>query len=322
MKKTSYLFVVFIICLSVFSCKTDITPTPAPTTVKSIHLTLGNPSDANTDENNFLLIKPQYTLSYNKAKAHANWVSWELNNTYLGTADRQNDFRPDPALPIDYYKVTTNDYTNSGFDRGHLCPSADRTASIEDNSATFFMTNIIPQAPELNREAWAYLEDYSRDVVKEGYNAYILAGTYGTGGEGANGDLQKVKNIINVPARVYKIIVLTPQRETVSDKSIVIAVDFPNTVKATKETSWLRFITTPESIEKATNLKLFSALPVAVQTALKAKRFDFMNSPLAIEAVCRLYNGKPLYIGPKGGCYYINSNNNKTYIDRALCGCE
>ena len=184
------------------------------------------------------------------------------------------------------------------------------------------MTNIIPQAPELNREAWAYLEDYSRDIVKEGYKAYIIAGTYGTGGEGTNGELSKIKSIINVPARIYKIIVITPENEAISDKSIVIAVDFPNTVKATKETSWLRFITTPESIEKATNLKLFTSLPANQQNALKTKRFDFLNSPLQIEAVCRLYNGKPLFIGPKGGCYYINSNNNKTYIDRILCGCE
>jgi endonuclease G, mitochondrial len=309
-----------IITLFVISCKTE--PTPEPTNTQSVHLALGNPTNASTDENNYLLIKPQYTLSYNKSKAHANWVSWELTKAYIGTSDRQNDFRPDQALPTNYYKVTTNDYTNSGFDRGHLCPSADRTATVEDNSATFLMTNIIPQAPELNRESWAYLEEYSRDVVKEGYKANIIAGTYGTGGEGSNGEQTNIKSIINIPARVYKIIVLTPENTAISDKSIVIAVDFPNTVKATKETSWLRFITTPESIEKATNLKLFSALPASTQSTLKSKRFDFLNSPLTVEATCRLYNGKPLYIGPKGGCYYINSNNNKTYIDRTLCGCE
>lgn len=34
-----------------------------------------------------------------------------------------------------------------------------------------------------------------------------------------------------------------------------------------------------------------------------------------------LYNGRILYVGPQGGCYYINSNNNKTYVDRYRCDC-
>lgn len=52
----------------------------------------------------------------------------------------------DPALPEGWYKVTTSAYTGSGFDRGHNVPSADRTRTVADNSTTFLMTNIIPQA--------------------------------------------------------------------------------------------------------------------------------------------------------------------------------
>jgi hypothetical protein len=36
---------------------------------------------------------------------------------------------------------------------------------------------------------------------------------------------------------------------------------------------------------------------------------------------CGTYNGHQLWTGPKGGCYYYNSNNNKTYIDRSYCNC-
>jgi len=36
---------------------------------------------------------------------------------------------------------------------------------------------------------------------------------------------------------------------------------------------------------------------------------------------CGEYKGHPLYRGPKGGCYYINGNGNKTYVDRGLCNC-
>lgn len=39
------------------------------------------------------------------------------------------------------------------------------------------------------------------------------------------------------------------------------------------------------------------------------------------EEPCGFHNGKQLYLGPKGGCYYYNSNGNKEYVDRSECHC-
>lgn len=286
------------------------------------HLLLGNPSSAMaslTDTSNFLMIKHQYALSYNKTKRHANWVSWELTKTWMGDVDRQDDFRPDNTLPNGWYKVVPNDYTNSGFDRGHLCPSADRTNTEDDNSATFLMTNIIPQAPKLNRESWAYLEGYCRDVVKSGYKATIIAGAIGSGGSGDNGAATTVNNQVNIPATVYKIIVFHPENGCFTADSPVIAVSFPNTNAATN-INWFNYITTPAEIEAATGQVFFNNLPEPMRLALKSKRFDFANSPLDVDAPVGLYNGRQLYVGPRGGCYYINSNGNKSYVDRSFCG--
>ena len=36
---------------------------------------------------------------------------------------------------------------------------------------------------------------------------------------------------------------------------------------------------------------------------------------------CGTHNGNRLHIGPEGGCYYINGNGNKTYVDRSECHC-
>ncbi|NBB20466.1 DNA/RNA non-specific endonuclease [Runella sp. CRIBMP] len=294
----------------------------------SIHLLLGNPTNAQASESapdNYLIVKPQYALSYNRAKGHANWVAWELSQKWLGSSDRQNDFRPDPVLPASWYKVTPNDYTNSGFDRGHLCPSADRTNSVDNNSSTFVMTNMIPQAPELNREAWAYLEEYCRELVAQKYRLFIVCGTYGTGGEGSKGTLNKLDNSINVPARVYKVITILPENGTINDinaNTPVIAVDFPNKTSALQNAGWFRFITTTADIEKKTGLTFFANAPKSTQTTLQSKRFDFTNAPLNVDTKCRQYNGRQLYIGKSGGCYYINSNGNKTYVDRDLCNCK
>lgn len=295
---------------------------------ESIHLLTGNPTNAQASESvpdNYLIVKPQYALSYNRSKGHANWVAWELSKKWLGSSDRQNDFRPDASLPASWYKVTPNDYTNSGFDRGHLCPSADRTNTAENNSETFLMTNMIPQAPELNREAWAYLEEYCRELVAQKHRLFIISGTYGTGGEGSKGTLNKLGNNINVPARVYKVITVLPENGNLNDINAdtpVIAVDFPNKTSLLQNAGWFRFITTTADIEKKTGHSFFTNAPKSVQTTLTAKRFDYTNSSLNVDTQCREYNGKPLFIGKSGGCYYINSNGNKTYVDRDLCNCQ
>ncbi|WP_262512336.1 DNA/RNA non-specific endonuclease [Adhaeribacter arboris] len=92
-----------------------------------------------------MIEKPQYVLSYSRDNSIPNWVSWHVSKNWLDSAPRQDDFRTDESLPASWYRVSPSSFTGSGFDRGHNCPSADRTRSIEDNSATFLMNNIIPQ---------------------------------------------------------------------------------------------------------------------------------------------------------------------------------
>jgi endonuclease G len=114
-------------------------------------------------------------------------VSWHLDRSWLGTAERQDDFREDNSLLEGWHRVQPTDYSLSGFDRGHHVPSADRTKTVEDNSSTFLMTNIIPQAPNHNRQLWENLERYCRNLAEQGSELYIVMGSYGTGGTGSSG---------------------------------------------------------------------------------------------------------------------------------------
>ncbi len=125
-------------------------PSITATATRDDNLALGNPSSATADAsnpNNYLLVKPQFVLSYNNARGTPNWVSWHLSSAWKGDAPRQKTFTTETLLPSTFVKVATSWYTSTGFDRGHLCPSEDRDGSIDDNKATFFMTNIMPQAP-------------------------------------------------------------------------------------------------------------------------------------------------------------------------------
>jgi len=229
----------------------------------SIHLLLGNPGSAKTEinsENNFLIIKEQYALSYNKSKNIPNWVSWHVDINDLGKAKRKNSFRPNTKLPLGWYRVRPNDYTGSGFDKGHLCPSADRTNNEKNNSATFLMTNIIPQAPHKNRGVWKEFEEYCRRVVKRGNELYIIAGGYGRGGTGSKGFLKKIRNNIVVPKQTWKIIIILAYGEDdlkrIDGNTRIIAIDIPNSENVDGK-SWREYKITLAELEERTGYNFY-----------------------------------------------------------------
>ena len=243
----------------------------------ALYLTLGNPSNATAnsgDPDNYLMIKPQYALSYNRTKGIPNWVSWYVDATWLGTIDRQNDFRPDQDLPAGWPRVTPSDYAGAGFDRGHLCPSADRQNAEENNSATFLMTNIVPQSPDNNQGPWAKLEAYCRRLAEKDVELYIVAGQYGTGGTGTNGLRGDLKGKVTVPAHTWKVVVVLPaggdDLARINPGTRVIAIDIPNG-QGIKDNYWTDYLTSVDAIEQATGYDLLSGLPKATQDALEAK---------------------------------------------------
>lgn len=239
------------------------------------HIAMGNPSGATTNianENNYLMEKAQFKLSYNRSKATPNWVSWHLDPTWIGTATRQDDFRADTTLPAGWYQVGSTSYSGSGFDRGHNCPSADRTASVAANSETFLMTNMIPQAPVNNQQTWANLESYSRTLVSQGYELYIIMGCYGSGGTGSAGSATTINNgNITVPSNIWKVLVIIPQGTNdvsrVTAGTRVIAVNTPN-INTTG--AWGTYRTSVDAIEAATGYDLLSNLPTSIQASIEA----------------------------------------------------
>lgn len=251
--------------------------TGGSSTPGTVHLTLGNPSAAITNTANFtnyLMIKTQYTMSYHRDKGTANWVAWHLDPSWLGSAARQDDFRADATLPSGWYQVGSTSYSGSGFDRGHMCPSADRTSSVAYNSATFLMTNMIPQAPDNNQGPWANLENYERTLVSQGYELYIYSGGYGSGGTGSNGTFTTINNgKVAVPNRTWKVIVVIPQGSNdvsrVTTTTRVIAVDMPN-AQGIRSVNWGTYRVTVNSIEAATGYNFLYEVPTSVQSVIES----------------------------------------------------
>lgn len=263
--------------------KEEAVPEPAPEVPavddgRDDHLALGNPSNATADAaqpENYLMRKGQYALAYTNSRGTARWVSWHLSAAWKGTAERCDCFGPDWSLPASFDQVNTWDYTNSGFDRGHLCPSDDRDASATDNAVTFLMTNIMPQAPQLNQGIWAEMEDYARELVSDGNELYIVAGGYGAGGTGSLGGTTSTLagGAVTVPARCWKMMVVLPVGSNdlarVGSGTRVITVDIPNT-QAASASPWGDYRTTVDAVEASTGLDLLSLVPATVQAALES----------------------------------------------------
>ena len=241
------------------------------------NLALGNPSGATSDPanaGNYLLVHPEFAISYSAPRGIPNWVSWHLDKADLGQAPRQNNFRPDAALPRQFYQVTPASYGRSGFDKGHNCPSGDRTADLDANSNTFLMTNMVPQAPHNNQQTWAHLEEYGRSQVQRGQEIYVIMGSYGRGGTGKNGFVETLdQGRVTVPARIWKVMVILPdglndlQRLATDPGVRVLAVDTPNDDSISPD--WRQYLTSVDKIEAATGLDLLSALPPEAQARLQ-----------------------------------------------------
>jgi endonuclease G, mitochondrial len=259
------------------------TPTPIPngstTATRDDNLALGNPSNAVTNtsySDNYLMVKNAFTLSYNKNKGIANWVSWHLSIAWKGPTDRQNDFRPDPNLPQNWYEVTPSDYARTGFDRGHLCPSDDRDGTLEDNQETFFMTNMTPQAPDHNRGIWKTLEDFGRILTQQGNEVYIIAGTIGEGGTGTNGFAKTIgkNDNITVPASLWKIIVVLPVGQNdvlrINENTRIIAVNIPND-NSVGTNSWKNYRVSVDELERLTGYDFLSNVSVEIQSIIEGR---------------------------------------------------
>ncbi|MFN2406737.1 MAG: DNA/RNA non-specific endonuclease [Pyrinomonadaceae bacterium] len=245
------------------------TPTPTPTATPSVHLTMGNPSNAVTNvlqPNNYLMEKPQYSLSYSRDNGGPNWVSWHLDTSWLGSTPRQDDFRADTTLPTGWYRVQATDYSGSGFDRGHMCPSADRTITVTANSATFLMTNMIPQLPANNQGVWANLESYSRTLVAQGNELYIISGGHGLQHFIANGH-------VAVPAQTWKVIIVLPVGNNdvsrVTTLTRTIAVVMPNS--GTIGSDWRAYRVSVDQVEAITGFDFFSNVSSGIQAVIEGQ---------------------------------------------------
>ncbi|WP_059062624.1 DNA/RNA non-specific endonuclease [Candidatus Protochlamydia naegleriophila] len=118
----------------------------------------------------FRIDRSGYALAYDASRRNPQWVYEHLTTDSIqGNANRSHaNFKEDDNIPP-HLRATLVDYRGCGFDRGHMAPAADHRSSERALCHTFFMTNMCPQCPELNRGYWSKLEKHVRDLTQQ-YN--------------------------------------------------------------------------------------------------------------------------------------------------------
>lgn len=264
-------------------------PVTAPTSIYAVNDEFGDPTPRSSDPNNFFISRPQYTLSYNESRGTPNWVSYELDSRQMGSEDRCNCFTADPALPVDK-QILTSDYTDGGYDRGHMTRSADRTAANVDNATTFYLTNVVPQRADLNQGVWAQFENALGDSASHGRAVYIITGPLYSRSHGLT--FLKNEGKVAIPDSTWKIALIGPRssgnpftRASVQGWSdvaglTILAVNMPND-SGVRNDPWSKYLTTVPKIEQATGYDFLSLLQYAYREALEVND----HAPVAQYAV-------------------------------------
>lgn len=235
---------------------------------------LGNPSGAIADTNNhdhYLIQRPVEAIDYSDHLGEPVWASWDLTAADVGDSGRSASFYTDTNLPPNFYRVTTTDYNGVGniaFNRGHLCPSDDRTDNTNDNRLVFFMSNIMPQSALNNQSPWGNFEDYCRSLLSTNELLLICGGS----GFGTN---KIPSGKVYIPSNTWKIAVCVPlgggtAASRITTNTRVISISIPNVTNGLSR-AWQTYVTSPQRIEQDTGLTFFTALPANVAAALRAK---------------------------------------------------
>ncbi|MBS0607141.1 MAG: DNA/RNA non-specific endonuclease [Verrucomicrobia bacterium] len=193
-----------------------------------------------------------YELAYDGQHKQARWVYERLTaDSVKGASDRSDfDFQEDPFIPA-VLRSTKADYAKSGFDRGHLCPAADARFSDEAMKETFYLSNISPQCPQLNRGYWLKLEKHVRDLTNRYEVIHVFTGGLYLPKQEADGKwyvrYQVIgKNDVAVPTHFFKV-VLDDRGKSIE------AFILPNE-PITTNTPLESFMSTTEKVEKAAGI--------------------------------------------------------------------
>lgn len=204
-----------------------------------------------------------YAMSFDTKHNLAKWIAYKLTKIHLENpvTDRKGEkFKPDTDFP---QALTPEQYTGSGFDRGHLLPAGDARWSEEAMNDSFLMGNVAPQAPQLNQQRWNQLEEFTRQKARQLEELFVVTGPIL---DDKDGKFRGTETTL--PSRFFKVLLQVTEK---SAKAIGFIMSQSPTVKGLKP-----YAVSIQDVEKATSLDFFSCLPDQVEEATETELdFDY-----------------------------------------------
>lgn len=203
-----------------------------------------------------ILYNRHYVLGYSYYFRQAKWAL-EIVNPDNSHIERADNFRSDYRIP-EMFRADKEAYLKSGFDRGHLVSSANQLESDIQNSETFLLSNMCPQAPNFNSGVWKRLEKAVRTLNSDPkvFETYVISGPLfnfdqevvmiGDGNENINVTLP-------IPHAFFKSVLTERNTGTINMWSFII----PNKPSNDKLEN---FLVTTAKVEKYSGLLLWETL--------------------------------------------------------------
>lgn len=210
-----------------------------------------------TDRPEQILKRVAYTASYNSDLRIPNWVAWQLTGGHTEGKNKRAGvkFQEDTDVPLP--RAVDFDYVRSGYDRGHLCPSADNRWDATAQEQSFLLTNVCPQDHNLNVGDWHELENLCRKWAKTYGSIYIVAGPVLLKGKHKTIG----KNKVTVPEAFFKVVLC------MEGKPKAIGFIYRNE-SGNRPKSY--YVNTIDDVERITGVDFFPALPDDVEKAVEA----------------------------------------------------
>lgn len=199
-----------------------------------------------------------YTLSYNKSLRLPNWVAWHLSSAHTKGKFKRTELKFEEDTTVSKPRATNWDYVQSGYDRGHMCPSGDNRWSEQAQRESFIYTNCCPQRHSLNSEEWEELESRCRHWANVYGDIYIVCGPMFS-----SKDHKTIgKNRIAVPDAFFKVVLRMGKSPA--------AIGF--TYKNEGNTGTMsNHVCTVDYIEKLTGIDFFPTLSDNLENKLEAE---------------------------------------------------
>ena len=205
-----------------------------------------------------VLANPGFTLAYSEWHGGPAWVAYRVARVEEpGGVGRLDHFSLDHRT---LRRISSDDYRNSGYDRGHLAPNYAMAKLFGDAAqrASFRMSNISPQAPRLNQLLWQRLEEAETDLLTPpGGELWVLTGPIYAESPARFGPA------VSVPDAFFRIWVKQDARGPQ-----VLALRIPQTVCGNENPA--DFLVSIDALEAEIGWDLMPELPLAQQQALES----------------------------------------------------